>query len=107
VIDLEKLQKEVGDWSLKNFGDQSSSNPLLGAVEEVGELCHAHLKSQQGIRGYDDPAKGIANKKDALGDILIYLMDYCSREGISLQEALIETASEVLQRDWVGSPTTG
>lgn len=98
-----ELQKEVGEWAQANFGnvetpfldcvtagnigtgprgtkDQAGYKvrtpmvaclgglaPLMGMVEEVGEFAQAE-------NGND--------YLDALGDILIYLCDYCYREGI-------------------------
>ena len=48
-VSLRLLQKEVGEWSRENFPDNQQYHPLLGVSEEVGELCHAHLKMEQGI----------------------------------------------------------
>jgi NTP pyrophosphatase (non-canonical NTP hydrolase) len=98
MSELKETQRAVKAWSTKNFGDQPSYRPLLGIVEEVGELCHAHLKGEQGIR--HTPEEILSLKKDALGDILIYVMDYCSREGLSLDECLFEAWKEVARRDW-------
>lgn len=51
LIDLTEFQNEVKAWTDKNFPDDHPHQPLLGIAEEVGELCHAHLKMEQGIRG--------------------------------------------------------
>ena len=40
-MDLKTLQDEVRDWSHANFGDGFPLRPLLGVIEEVGELCAA------------------------------------------------------------------
>lgn len=98
------IQKEIGAWSKKNFGDQEtpylevyhcgtilkgaartkgdeagemvptevvvalgSLAPLMGIMEELGELFESR----------ED-----ADREDALGDIAVYLCDYCCREGI-------------------------
>jgi NTP pyrophosphatase (non-canonical NTP hydrolase) len=71
-----RLVKEVREWADYNFGDIPSEQPVLGVIEELGELSHAHLKTLQGIRNNEDH---FAAKKDAVGDILIYLADYCGR----------------------------
>ncbi len=99
------LQLQVSRWSLHNFDDQPSYYPLLGAVEELGELCHAHLKSAQGIRGSNFEHKEAA--KDAIGDVIIYLADYAAREGYNLQEIIEETWSLVSKRDWKANPGNG
>lgn len=98
---LRRLQDEVGEWSRENFGDQPSYRPLLGAVEEVGELAHAHLKREQGIRTNEDHRR---KQLDAIGDIVIYLADYCSREGICLRAAIQDTWRLVAQRNWKKDP---
>jgi hypothetical protein len=50
-FDLRKFQQEQKDWSKRNFPTQNTPyRPLLGVMEEVGELSHAHLKAEQGIR---------------------------------------------------------
>lgn len=101
---FENIQQQVGEWSRKNFGWQEtpylsvygpgtirpdqprgqddragvpvppplcvglgSLAPLLGLVEEVGEMITAEDNT---------------GRHDAIGDIAIYLCDYCSREGI-------------------------
>jgi len=102
------IQFEVGAWAVENFGNnetpylgcrqagnisrtrpRSSSDrpgpavraptvvelgslaPLMGIAEEVGELLAA-TKNDEWL--------------DALGDITIYLCDYCCRESIALPE---------------------
>lgn len=106
-ICLRDFQNAVRQWSLKNFGEQSYVNPLLGVVEEVGELNHAVLKMRQGIRGDKDFLKEQA--EDAVGDILIYLADFCSRfeGGIDLQNAVENAWNIVKQRDWKKNPIDG
>jgi NTP pyrophosphatase (non-canonical NTP hydrolase) len=70
-------------------------------MEELGELCHAHLKHEQGIRTTEDHRKA---KWDAVGDIIIFLADYCNIEGINLQQALGSTWVDVQMRDWKQDP---
>jgi len=75
---LGQIQQEVGDWSVKNFGLQTSKAngialgslaPLLGIVEEIGELYDAVMD---------------ADKEDALADTGVYLCDFACREGAHL-----------------------
>lgn len=75
-----------------------SWHPLLGISEEVGELHHVYLKREQNIRGTAREHK--ADMIDAVGDILIYLSDFCTKEGICLQTALEITWAKVSARDW-------
>ena len=77
---LQEIQIEQRAWSLKNFGEHPSWHPLMGIMEELGELAHAFLKREQGIRGTREEHD--AAIKDAIGDVMIYLMDFCSCEGV-------------------------
>lgn len=98
MITLRRLQAEVYVWSLKNFPDKKQYQPLLGVAEEVGELCHAHLKTEQGIRG--DAKKHYDDSVDAVGDIIIYLADYCAQNNIDFEMAVYNTWEKVKKRDW-------
>lgn len=98
---LKKLQEEQVVWVKHNFGDRPSWMPLLGAVEELGELAHAHLKDAQCIR-VNEPH--FENKKDAIADIVIYLADYCTAEGIDFEKVVEETWNKVKKRDWKKNP---
>jgi NTP pyrophosphatase (non-canonical NTP hydrolase) len=102
---LKDYQERHDKWQKHNFGGKHGSGyrPLLGVVEEVGELAHAHLKAEQGIRNNENHE---ANKKDAVADIIIYLSDYCTGQGIDLEKTLKETWDQVLKRDWKTNPNT-
>ena len=97
VITLSELQTQQSEWSRNNFPNQPSWHPLLGAVEELGELCHAHLKAVQGIRMNENHR---LNKEDAVADAIIFLCGYCTAEGIDIARAVDRTWNEVKQRDW-------
>jgi len=98
---LKKLQDEQRPWVAYNFGDRPSWMPLLGVVEELGELAHAYLKRAQGIRTSENHTE---NAKDAVADIVIFLADYCSAEGFDLEAIVQETWDKVKQRDWKKNP---
>ena len=76
---LQDLQKCLYAWQIYNFGEQDNERVLLGICEESGELCHAQLKMEQGIRG--DVACHEAALIDAIGDIMIYMLNYVSGMG--------------------------
>lgn len=85
---LRDIQKQVGHWSQNNFGTQLAKYgsfagvdllelaPLMGLCEEVGELAEATTA---------------ADALDALGDVGIYLMDYCSRAGVDIVDVVATT----------------
>lgn len=105
-ISLEQLQREHRDWVAHNFPDNKPHEPLLGAMEEVGELAHAHLKYEQGIRGYTK-ARYMVEAADAIGDLLIYLASYCNANNLDLQFCLDQTWPQVKKRDWQADPEKG
>jgi len=98
---LRQLQDEQRPWVQHNFGDRPSWWPLLGVMEELGELAHAHLKKAQGIRTNEDHD---AKAADAVADIVIFLADYCSAVGIDLESVVRDTWAEVRTRDWRANP---
>ena len=104
-MNLYELQAEHMAWLEHNFPNQQSHDPLLGLVEEVGELAHAHLKASQSIRG--TPQEHQAAAIDAIGDIVIYLASYCNTNGYDLEEAVVHTWYKVKQRDWQTYPLDG
>jgi len=97
ALSLARLQAEVDAWAQRNFGVRPAWQPLVGIMEELGELAHAHLKAAQGIRRDEDHDAGA---RDAVGDIVIYVADYCNAAGYNLEEIVNETWAKVRQRDW-------
>ena len=97
---ISEYQKLFSDWSKKNFGDHFGSGyrNLLGVSEEVGELCHAHLKGEQGIRY--SPEEILNMKKDAVGDIIVFLSNYCDSQGIDLEECIEIAWLEIKDRKY-------
>jgi len=97
---LNLLQRQVAAWSERNFPDQPAENPLLGVGEEYGELTHAVLKDKQGIR-LDESDVSTEAEMDAVGDMVIFLADFCSRRGYNIGDC-VEMAWEgkVQTRNW-------
>lgn len=98
------LQLEVREWSSRNFPNAEPWEALVGAMEELGELAHAHLKEHQGIRTGENHKEA---KEDAIGDILVYLADYCWRNGISMAGSIYEVWQEVKRRNWIKNSVSG
>lgn len=99
------LQFNVGIWQNYNFGPQPAYRQILGALEELGELAHAQLKLEQGIRGTPEEHKAAA--KDAVGDVIIFLANYCNTQGFKLQQIMEDTWAEISKRDWKRFPKNG
>lgn len=78
---LARVQEEQRVWVAHNFGDRPAWMPLMGCLEELGELAHSHLKEAQGIRNHENHEE---KAKDAIADTVIYLCDYCSAVGVDI-----------------------
>lgn len=66
-------------WIEHNFPRRSIPDPgesILGVIEELGELVHAHLKGAQSIRGTSQEHADAA--RDAVGDMTVYLLGVMS-----------------------------
>ncbi|AGB14907.1 hypothetical protein Halru_0261 [Halovivax ruber XH-70] len=71
------LQRAVGEWSERQFGEQSAVNPLLGVGEEYGEL----------VDQLDATDRVTAAEHDCVGDMLVFMADFCHRRGHEYQAA--------------------
>ncbi len=103
---IREIQKAQHEWAVYNFGPRDSIDALLGVIEEAGELCHAQLKFRQKIRRSSQDWFN-AKARDAIGDIVIFLMDYCSANGWDLEEIVSEVWDTVKDRDWKRFPNNG
>jgi NTP pyrophosphatase (non-canonical NTP hydrolase) len=104
---LRYLQVLQGRWLDRNFPNADSWEALVGAMEELGELAHAHLKGHNLIRGLDNTEAIQERKADAVGDIIIYLASYCNTNDIDLEKAMEKSWAEVGARDWVKNSVDG
>jgi NTP pyrophosphatase (non-canonical NTP hydrolase) len=84
---FQELDRPYREWRERNFPQNDASHQLLGMIEEVGELAHAWLKKEQGIRGTED--QHMADLKDAVGDIAIFTLGY-----VQLLEIKVEDVSK-------------
>lgn len=66
VLNLEKIQEEQKAWVAHNFAGRHSHQPYLGIIEELNELLDVSRTGPE------------AEIIDAVGDTMIYLLDYCS-----------------------------
>lgn len=93
---IRDFQAEQKEWTERNFGVGPADHPLLGIIEELGELSHAVLKAAQGIRG--NVTKHEEAAKDAVGDLVIYLADYATKTNVALGDLTAETTFEGFQQ---------
>jgi NTP pyrophosphatase (non-canonical NTP hydrolase) len=104
---ISRLQAEHKEWLEHNFPNQQGHDPLLGIMEEVGELSHAYLKNTQGIRGMVHIAEARTLMADALGDIFIYMLSFSNTNGFNLENCINKAWLTVKERDWVHYPVDG
>lgn len=102
-MNLEILQEDVKKWLAHNFPEATADEQFKGVVEELGELARADLKTEQGIRGFT-PEIGKLKSMDAIGDIVIYLINYCNVKGYSFLDCIAMAWSDVSKRDWIAHP---
>ena len=103
-MDLVEQQESLHEWRLHNFPEAEALQQLLGVVEELGELAKVLLKRAQAIR---PNLTSEDHEKDAIGDLMIYLMGYCSYREWSLMDIVNDTAYGVKQRNWRKYPVNG
>lgn len=104
---LSLLQTILKNWLNYNFPESTSDDQFKGVVEEIGELARADLKHIQGIRGFDNEEKYESKMKDAIGDIVIYLINYCTRKNIKFYECIELAIEEIMKRDWIKNTLNG
>jgi NTP pyrophosphatase (non-canonical NTP hydrolase) len=103
---LQQLQEENRPWTFKNFGkDREPWQPLLGIIEELGELASAHhsycallirnvpdlepfMRSEEEIDQEETEAFRFLNVQqafkagnevlDAIGDVTVYAADFAN-----------------------------
>ncbi|MEK6860561.1 MAG: hypothetical protein AABY07_01195 [Nanoarchaeota archaeon] len=102
---MNNRQKFCFEWQERNFPNTDATEQLLGVMEEVGELTHAHLKGLQKIR--HTPQEIREKKIDSVGDILVYLANYCSREDLVMEKCWDAAIEEIKKRDWINNPLSG
>ena len=79
---LDAIQADQIEWSTRNFGQQPAHRPMLGIIEEMCELEEAQMLAGETGKEESDAAAQL----DAIGDIAIYMLDYCGKRGWRMQE---------------------
>ena len=103
TLNLKELQSKVVAWRQYNFPNANSDSQLKGVMEELGELVHADLKESQGIRQQDY----YSAKVDSVGDMIIFLLNYCEMNNIDFEVAVRTAWNEACTRDWITYPKNG
>lgn len=94
-MEWKRLIEERNAWVAKNFPNPHIPDPgesILGCIEELGELAHAHLKKAQNIRG--DAEQHDVDAKDAVGDLTVYLLGVMAKVGPPAVRSVPSTPTE-------------
>lgn len=87
LVNLDAVQADQIEWSTRNFGQQPPHRPMLGIIEEMCELEEAQmLAGDIGKEAADSVTLSSDAELDAIGDIAIYMLDYCGKRGWRMQE---------------------
>lgn len=101
---LRRMQGEHSEWQRRNFAESATgANSYLGMVEEMGEMAHAMLKRNQGIRDIDDE-KALDLIIDAHCDWIIFSFGLANDLGYDLESELERVWGKVRNRDWIANP---
>lgn len=74
-----RIQGEHAAWVEHNFGTPRPSwQPVLGIVEELGEL-------EEALMAQTPDEQWCAAVTDAIGDVAIYMMDLCTVQGLDFE----------------------
>lgn len=76
----------------REFPNREPWEFVVGAQEELGELARWLIRAHRNKEHSDLPGK------DAVGDVVIYLMGLCTDMGWSFEECVVNAWAEVRQR---------
>ncbi len=88
---LETIQIEMVIWQDHNFPGRPAWVPLVGMVEEIGELAAAR------------EVHDLSEMRDAVGDIGIYMVDFCNGLKLDVQPIWDEACSTGTKFDDTGA----
>lgn len=91
----------IEKWQNHNFGNTTGA-----AMINLGRLCHADLKHQQGIRGYDEEKTRQELHKYIAG-VYCSLSNYCRTINLHIESCIDVALEAIKKRDWVVNPVTG
>jgi hypothetical protein len=87
-MSFEELQSNVIQWATdrKIIPNGTPSGQLMKAVSEMGELCDAHGKGD------------VYEIEDAIGDILVCLINYCELQDMDIVDCLAGAYDQIKDR---------
>lgn len=90
-MEFKELQEKVVEWSKERRIIQNSSaeTQLFKAFSEMGELADALIKNDT------------VDQTDAIGDVLVCLINYCEIKGLDIINCLDSAYNEIKDRKGV------
>ena len=92
-MNLKQLQSEHNEWAERNFGAHEAWQPLVGMIEELGELAEARREGN------------VPKILDAIGDVMIFMCDFCSCVSFDFDELVAGKRTKIFNDDlriWAG-----
>lgn len=91
MLDITNLQKNVGEWQRKRQTiEEAAWRPVGRMLNSAADLYKLAITRQ----GDEDHLKRLA-----IGEIMIFLADYCEREGINMEHAVASTWWQMQRAD--------
>lgn len=110
MTDIRKLQHDLYEWQVRNFGVAPPYHCVLGMMEEFGhELCDEIFKFKldgnetiwiDRVNKTDSLSRELLYKlEDAIADTGIYLLNFCSMMDIQAEDLNIEVPTAPSNKD--------
>jgi hypothetical protein len=95
------------DFSLEDIyvNRRGGTDCIPNGLFWIGQLCHAHLKLDEGIRGR--PEQHLRDADMCLRGLMRYLVVVAVQHDLSLPDVVESVWLKVRQRDWQAYPGTG
>ena len=103
---MERWQGPLAEWQARELPCEDKARQVLrlalGVSEEAGEVARCVLKADQQIRGGAEAWR--ARLGGEIGDVVVYLLQLASVEGLDFEECVEGAVSKVLARRFATSP---
>ena len=87
-LTFEQLTRNVQEWAFERgiYEHSSARAQLLKAFSEMGELADAEIKGD------------VLAARDAVGDVLVCLINFCAMSGLGITDCLAAAWDEIKDR---------
>ena len=116
IMDMMRWLGKLSHINLKRAqGIRKASTSFDNECDAIDQLCRSFWEYYTNVSYPPDPNVSYVptdpseeKEKDAIGDILVYLLDRCNRKGDwDLEEIANTTLGQVLKRDWCSNKEDG